>query len=83
MKGLGATLAPKVAALNDAVAKVFAKARDDEAKDLPAKIAAVKALKSEVGTRFAAGPLPVVAELDAWLKANPPPPPAPKTPPKK
>jgi hypothetical protein len=75
MKGLGASLAPKVTALNDAVVKAFAKVRDDESKDLAAKNAEVKALRADVSARFAAGPLPVVADLDAWLKANPPPPP--------
>ena len=73
MKGLGATLTPKVTALNDAIAAAFAKLKDDASKDAAAKNAAVKALRADVGTRFAAGPLPVVADLDAWLKDNPAP----------
>ena len=73
MKGLGASLAPKVTALDAAIAKAFATVRDDAAKDPAAKSAEIKALRADVSTRFAAGPLPVVADLDAWLKANPPP----------
>jgi hypothetical protein len=73
MKGLGATLTPKVAALSDAIAAAFTKLKGDESKDAAAKFAAVKALRADVGARFAAGLLPVVADLDAWLKENPPP----------
>jgi hypothetical protein len=63
-----------VDALNERVVEAFAKARDDEGADLPARIKAVKALRAEVAAKFASGALPVVADLDAWIKDNPVPP---------
>ena len=40
-----------------------------------AKIKSIRALRSEVATKFVSLPpsgyLPVVADIDAWLKANP------------
>jgi hypothetical protein len=77
MPSLAARLPARVDALNAKVAEAFAKARDDEATDLAAKVKAIKALRAEVGAKLASGPLPVVAEIDDWLKANPAPPASP------
>ena len=73
MPSLGGRLPAKLEALNDAVVTAFGKLKDDAATDLAAKVKAVKALRSDLGPKFATGTLPVVADIDAWLKANPPP----------
>jgi hypothetical protein len=75
MPSLAARLPARFEALNDRVADAFGKTKDDAALDPVAKVKAVKALRSEVGAKPSSGPLPVVAEIDAWIKANPPPPP--------
>ena len=72
LSSLQLELPPKVEALNAKVAAAFAVLRDDSC-DLAAKVKAVKALRSDVSARLSTGPLPVVADLDAWLKANPAP----------
>ena len=69
-----ARLGPRVEALNDAVVETFGKLKDGAATDLVAKNKAIKALRSDVGAKFvSSGPLALVADIDAWLKANPPP----------
>jgi hypothetical protein len=73
-------LSTRIEALNEAVAASFATLTSDAATDVVAKIKAARALRSQVGTKFSTGYLPVVAEIDAWLKANPMP--APAAPPK-
>jgi hypothetical protein len=75
LSSLQMELPAKVEALNAAVAAAFAKAKDGDAAPAP-KRAAVAALRSAVAAKLSTGPLPVVAELDAWLAANPAPPPA-------
>jgi hypothetical protein len=77
MPSLAARLPARVETLNAKVADAFAKARDDEATDLAAKIKAIKALRAEVSAKLSSGALPVVADLDAWIKENPVPPAAP------
>jgi hypothetical protein len=77
MPSLAAKLPARVETLNTKVAEAFAKSRDDEATDLVAKIKAIKALRSEVTTKLSSGALPVLADLDAWIKENPVPPAAP------
>lgn len=77
MTSLAGKVGVRVEALNAKVVEAFARVTADEACDLVAKIKAVKALKSEVGARLSTGLLPVVAEIDAWLKANPAPAPTP------
>ena len=75
MPSLGCRLPAKLEALNDKVVEAFGKLRDAEGEDAAAKIKAVRALRSDVATKFVVlaptGYLPVVADLDAWLKANP------------
>jgi hypothetical protein len=72
-KKLPAGMAEKVAAktkdLNDKVAAKFEEVKAGEA-DAVAKAKAVKALRAEVGAKLSTGPLPVVADLDAWIKEN-------------
>jgi hypothetical protein len=71
MPSLAVRLPARVEALNAKVAEAFAKARDDEAADPAARMKAVKALRAEVSAKLSGGPLPVVAEIDEWIKANP------------
>ena len=78
MASLGARLGPKIDALNDAVVDAFGKLKDAAATDLVAKNKSIKALRADVGAKFTtSGNLAVVADIDAWLKANPPPAPTP------
>jgi len=78
LPSVGAQLPERVATLNEKVVEAFARLRDDEATDLGAKVKAIRSLRAQVGAKLSSGPLPVVAELDAWLKANPPPAPTPR-----
>jgi hypothetical protein len=80
MPSLSTAVASRIEALNTAVAAEFGKVTADESVDLGARIKAVKALRGQLGTKFSSGYLPVVADIDAWLKANPMP--APAAPPK-
>lgn len=66
-KGLVEKLAAKVAGLNEKVAARFAEIKDG-ADDAPVKLKNVRALRAEVGQKLSTGALPVVAELDAWIK---------------
>jgi hypothetical protein len=71
MPSLAAGLATRIDALNTAISESFQKTTSDEATDPVARIKAVKALRAQIGTKFTSGYLPVVADVDAWLKANP------------
>jgi hypothetical protein len=70
LPGLAGRLVPKVEALNAKVVEAFAKAKEEG--DDAAKMKAVKALRAEVSARLSTGALPVVADLDAWIKENAP-----------
>ncbi len=72
LSSLQLELPPKVEALNARVTEAFAALRDGST-DLAATVKSVKALRSEVSAKLSTGPLPVLADLDAWLKANPAP----------
>jgi hypothetical protein len=68
-KGLVEKVAAKLAAVNEKVAARFAETKDGEG-DVASKMKAVKALRADVGQKFSTGLLPVVADLDAWIKEN-------------
>ena len=72
LSSLQLALPAKVEALNARVTDAFAKTRD--ASDDPAeKVKAIRALRGEVSAKLLKACLPVLAEIDAWLKANPAP----------
>lgn len=66
-KGLVDKVAAKATELNDKVAARFTELKDGTDDDAT-KLKAVKALRAEVGQKLSTGFLPVVAELDAWIK---------------
>jgi hypothetical protein len=66
-KGLVEKVAAKVAELNEKVVAKFTEVKDG-ADDTATKLKALKALRSEVGQKLSTGFLPVVADLDAWIK---------------
>jgi hypothetical protein len=73
--GLAGRLPKRLETLNAKVVEAFEKAKGEA--DAAAKVKAVKALRAEASAKLSSGPLPVVAEMDAWIKENPVPP-APK-----
>jgi hypothetical protein len=70
--GLAGRLPGKLEALNAKVVEAFEQAKATE--DAAARLKAVKALRAEVGQKLSTGALPVVADLDAWIKENGAPP---------
>ena len=66
-KGLADKWKAKVDAVNAKAAAKFEEAKAGSL-DAAAKAKAVKALRADVGTKVSTGSLPVVADLDAWLK---------------
>jgi hypothetical protein len=66
-KGLTDRVKAKVDAANERIAARFAELKDGDL-DAAAKLKAVKAMRSEVGAKFSTGFLPVVADLDTWIK---------------
>ena len=73
LPGLAARLGKRLETMNAKVVEAFGKAKEEA--DAAAKLKAVKALRAEVGAKLAnAGALPVVAEIDAWIKENGAPP---------
>jgi hypothetical protein len=72
-KGLVEKVAAKAKDVNDQVAAKFTELKDGS-EDAAAKLKAVKALRAEIGTKLAGALLPVVAEIDAWVKENAAPP---------
>lgn len=76
-KGLTDKLTTKATALNDALAAKFGEIRDGAADDA-AKLKDLKALRADLTAKLTSATLPVVAELDGWLKEHATPAPAPK-----
>ncbi len=75
LSALRAELPARIEAMNAKIAEAFAKAKDGEG-DATAKFKEIQAMRATLSTKLTVGALPVVAEIDAWLKANPAPPPA-------
>ena len=73
LPGLTSRLAKRLEAMNGKVAEAFAKAK--EGGDAATCLKAVKTLRADAGAKLpSAGALPVLADLDAWLKENAAPP---------
>jgi hypothetical protein len=69
LPGLTVRLGKRLEAMNAKVLEAFGKAKEEA--DAAARLKAVKALRAEAGAKLAsAGALPVVADLDAWIKEN-------------
>jgi hypothetical protein len=66
---LGSQLQAKVEVLREKTSAAWAEVRDGEG-DVAAKQKAAKDLLAKVGQRLSSGPLPVKAEIEAWLKEN-------------
>lgn len=76
-KPLQDKVAAKAKDVNEKVVARFDEIRNGEGDDAT-KLKAAKALRAEVGTKLSTGALPVVADLDTWIKEAS----APATPPK-
>lgn len=72
LSALRSELPARIEALNAKVAAAFAATTDGDG-DATAKHKAIQALRAGVAAKLSSGALPVVADLDAWLKANPAP----------
>jgi hypothetical protein len=66
--GVAARLPKRLEAMNAKVVEAFEKAKAEG--DAAAKLKAVKALRADVAAKLSTGALPVVADLDAWIKEN-------------
>jgi hypothetical protein len=66
-KGLAEKVKAKVEAANAKVVEAFGKIKDGDG-DAAAKLKAGKALRADVAAKFSSGALPVVADIDAWIK---------------
>lgn len=68
--GLIELVKAKVGAVNEKAVAQFTETKDGTL-DVAAKTKAVRALRADlVGVKFSTGNLPVVADIDAWLKEN-------------
>jgi hypothetical protein len=75
LSSLQAELKAKIDGLNGKVVEAFGKLKDGEG-DAAAKNKSIKALRADVSAKLSSGALPVLADIDEWLKANPAPAPA-------
>lgn len=65
--GLIEVVKTKLAGVNEKAVAQLAEIKDGTL-DVPAKLKAARALRAEVSAKFSSGNLPVLADLDAWLK---------------
>jgi hypothetical protein len=75
LASLQTELKGKVDALNAKVVEAFGRLKDGDG-DAVAKNKSIKSLRADVSAKLSTGALPVLADIDEWLKANPAPVPA-------